>query len=295
MVLYQQYQGPMARQNTDSANWKLSSTSTPVISPPAIAHKSSEPVWNPPLSERYFTMIRSFRIELLFHYPIDCDPYKPSGSLTSDEKQRDLALRLSYYSDQLHRLIGRLFLRQRPIGRLEVVVKLSSINMGRNTAFSATQWLLDPFRRLCQVAKPQLVSITINDLQKRKIELLYPCQICAAANGTFATYVKSWSKDLSSSQPSLKCTQVLEAYWKLENLISSMKEHSYNAEPRFSQFIWLLQAARIARDCNNLKLFRKVWDRVVAIWFEYLDHRKSLQSNVERSIDAINGVVEKVS
>jgi hypothetical protein len=77
--------------------------------------------------------------------------------------------------------------------------------------------------------------------------------------------------------------------------MSRMKEQGYYAEPRFSQFIRLLQAARIARDSNNLELFRKVWDSVVAIWLEYLDHRKRLQSNVARSIDAINSVVERVS
>ena len=285
----------MARVNRDSSNWRFSSTSTPVISPPAIAYRPFEPVWNPPLSERYFTMIQSFRIELLFHYPINCGPYKPSGSSTSEEKRRDLALELSYYSDQLHRLIGRLCLRQRPIGRLEIVVKFSGAYIEQDTAISATQSLLNPFRRLYRIAKPQLLSITINDLQKRKIELLCPCRICAAASRTLANYVKCWSKDLSSSQPSLKCTEILEAFWKLENLMSSMKEHGYNAEPRFSQFIRLLQAARIARDSNNIELFRKVWDQVAAIWLEYLDHRKRLESNVARSIDALNGVVERVS
>lgn len=295
MLLDQQYEGLMARPSKDSRNWRFSSTSTPVISPPAVAHRPFEPVWNPPLSERYFAMIQSFRIELLFHYPIDCGPYKPSGSSTSDEKRRDLASELSYYSDQLHRLIGRLCLRQRPIARLEIVVKFSGAFIDRDTAFSATQSLLNPFRRLCRIAKPQLLSITINDLQKRKIELLCRCRICAADSRTLANYVKCWSKDLSSSQPSLECTQVLEAYWKLENLMSRMKEQGYYAEPRFSQFIRLLQAARIARDSNNLELFRKVWDSVVAIWLEYLDHRKRLQSNVARSIDAINSVVERVS
>jgi hypothetical protein len=294
MLLDQQYQGLMVRPNRDSRNRESSSTYTPVISPPAIARRPFEPVWNSPLSEKYFTMIQSFRIEILFYYPIDCGPYKPPGLLTP-EKQRDLALRLSYYTDQLHRLIGRLCLRRRPIGRLEIVVKFFKVYVERDAVFWAMQVLLNPFRRLCQVAKPQVLSIATYNRQNRGRQLLCPCQNCAAVNRPFAKYVECWSNDLSSSQSSLKCNQLLEAYCKLENLLSVIKEHGHNAEPRFSQFVRLLEAARIARDSNSLELFRKVWDRVVAIWLEYLDHQKSLQSNVARSIDTINSVVKKRS
>ena len=236
-------------------------------------------------------MIQSFRIELLFDYPINY-AYKPPGSSTSEaERRKYLGLRLSHYCDQLHRLIGRLRLRQKPIAHLEIVIKFSKTYIESSTpmeAFSAARVLLNPFRRLCMVAKPQVLSITMNDFKRREMELLSPGRVPSY----LANYLKSWSKDLSSAQPSFKCDQVLDAYWRLENLLSNIKER-YKAEPRFIQFEELLQAARNARENNNLENFKKFWDRVVAIWYEYLDDQRGFQFNVTRSIDAIIDTVEE--
>jgi hypothetical protein len=271
------------------------------MSPPAIASRPVKSVWDPPLSERYFTKIQSFRIELLFHDPINYAPYKPpeSSTSTSDAEKQVLELRTSHYCDQLHRLIGRLQLRQRPISRLEITIKFSITYVAPSSfpihkdVFFAVCSLLQPFQRLCKVAKPRVLSITINDFQNRERKLLFG-RICCAECRSFAKYLARWPKALSSSQPSFKCEQVLEAYWRLESLLSSIQGHC-DAEPRFFQFAELLQAARIARELNNIERFRKIWDRVVTIWFEYLEGQEYFQSSVARSIDAINGIVEKGS
>ena len=262
------------------------------MSPPTVT-QPVEPVWNPPLSERYFTRIQSFRIELWFHYPTN---YKPPGSSASDtEKQTVLGFRLSRYCDQLHRLIGRLQLRQTPIAYLEIAIKFCTLEPTTPMeAFSAALALLNPFRRLCKVSKPQVLSVTINNSQSREITVLFPDQISSVASRDFTNHLKSWSKDLSSSQASFEGSQVLEAYWRLENLVSRIKDHC-NSEPRFFQFAGLLQAARIARETNNLGAFRKYWDMVVAIWLEYLDHQNNFQSNVTRSINVICDIVERAS
>lgn len=301
MPLDQQYKALRSRQNQDNSNGESSSIHTPVTSPPAIGHKPVEPVWDPPLSERYFTMIQSFRIELLFHYPISYTPYKPPGSSTSGtDKRKVLRLRLSCYCDQLHRLIGRLRLRERPIAHLEIVIKFSNTYIQPSSfpapmeAYSAARFLLNPFRRLCKVAKPQVLSITINDFPTREMELLCPDRISSPARRAFANYLGCWSKDLSSSQPSFKCDQVLEAYWRLESLLSSIQQH-WKAEPRIFQFAGLLHAARIAREANSLESFREIRDLVRTIWFEHLDDQKVFQSNVMQSIDAIDGIIEKGS
>lgn len=258
---------------------------------PAIACKPAGPIWNPPLTEKYFTMIQSFRIELLFHHPIN---FKSSASSPSDtDKRRVLISRLARYNDQLRRLIERL--RKSTLVRLEITIKYSNSHVESLSlleAFSVSWELLNPFRCLCNVARPQVLSITANDPQHRQLVQLFPGRVSSAATWAFASNLSRWSKDLSSSQPSLKCDQVLEAYWRLESLLSSMKEHC-RAEPRFFQFGELLQAARVAREANNLEHFTKIWDRVVSIWFEYLDNQKGLQINVTRSIDAINGIVAK--
>lgn len=258
---------------------------------PTIVYKPAGPIWNPQLTERYFTMIQSFRIELLFHHPIN---YRSPGSSISDtDKVRVLVSRLARYNDQLHRLIQRL--RKLSLVRLEIIIKFANSNvesLSFQEVFVASWDLLNPFRCLFNVARPRVVSITANDPRSRQFAEIFPSRVSSSETRAFANNLNSWSKDLSSSQPSLKCDQVLEAYWGLENLLSSMKEHC-KSEPRFLQFGELLQAARIAREANNLEHFKKIWDRVVAIWFEHLDFQESLQSNVTQSIDAINGIVNK--
>ena len=258
---------------------------------PTIVYKPAGPIWNPQLTERYFAMIQSFRIELLFHHPINC--LSPNSSTSDTDKQRLLVSRLARYNDQLRRLIERL--RKLSLVRLEITIKFSNSHvesLSFQEAFIASRDLLNPFRCLCNVARPQVLSITANDPRSRQFAPIFPSRVSSAETRAFANNLNSWSKDLSSSQPSLKCDQVLEAYWRLENLLSSMKEHC-KSEPRFFQFGELLQAARIAREANNLEHFKKIWARVVAIWFEHLDAQKSLQSNVTQSIDAMNGIVNK--
>ncbi|KFY00404.1 hypothetical protein V490_01366 [Pseudogymnoascus sp. VKM F-3557] len=266
-------------------------TPTPFMLTPAIAGKPAGPIWNPPITEKYFTMIHSFRIELLFHHPIN---YKSPASSTPDaDKRRVLVSRLARYNDQLRRLVERL--RRSTLVRLEITIRFSNSyveSLSLLEAFSASWDLLNPFRCLCNIARPQVLYITANDSQNRQLVQLFPGRVSSAETWAFASNLNRWSKDLSSSQPSLKCDQVLEAYWSLENLLFSIKEHC-RAEPRFFQFEELLQAARIARETNNLEHFTEIWGRVISIWFEYLDNQQGLQINVTRSIDAINGIVAK--
>ena len=88
---------------------------------------------------------------------------------------------------------------------------------------------------------------------------------------------------------------VFKAYWQLENLLSRMKEHYHHADPEIGQFADLLHVARTAREAEDLTRFRVIWDRVVDIWFDYLNHQKEFQSNVALSIDAIYGIVKNGS
>jgi hypothetical protein len=291
----------MARQDQDNINGESSSTRPPAIrgiqlpigSPVPFAYRLMEPIWHPPLSERYFNMIRSFLIELVFPPGGQNLPYYYAyGTSNADAaKYKILELRLYEYCDYLHRLIGRLRLIQRPIAHLEIIIKFGNTYMERSEAFSAVQLLLQPFRRLCNVAKPEVLSITMKDFQNRETELLIPDWISCAVDRTFADYVKCWSRDLSNSEPSWECSQVFEAYWQLEKLLSSIKEHCHHTGPKFNQFADLLHAARIAREAEDLVHFREIWDQVVNIWFDYLNSQEGFQSNVARSINAIYDIV----
>jgi hypothetical protein len=53
--------------------------------------------------------------------------------------------------------------------------------------------------------------------------------------------------------------------------VSSIKGHC-SIEPKFALLTELLQATRIVREAKDLEELRKVWDQVVALWFEYLDN-----------------------
>jgi hypothetical protein len=99
------------------------------------------------------------------------------------------------------------------------------------------------------------------------------------------------SEDLSSSQPSFECSQVFEAYWQLEKLLFSIQDQYHNAELKFYQFADLLHSARIAREADDLASFKEIWDQVVNIWLDYLNHQKDFQSNVARSIDSMYDIV----
>jgi hypothetical protein len=292
----------MARQEQDNINGGSSSTHTPAIrgiqqpngSHIPYAFGLIETIWRPPISDRCFNMIRSLLIEFVF--PCVRGPYfvnRPAhGSSNEDAAiRKTLELRLYDYCDHLHKLIERLQLIQRPIAHLDIIIKFGDTYIEREEALSAAQVLLRPFRRLYDVARPNVLSITMQDFQGWETELLIPDWISCTADRTFADYLQCWSRDLSSSQPSCECPQVFEAYWKLKELVSSVKVHCSHAEPIFSQFGDLLQAARVAREAEDLTYFKEIWDQVVNIWFDYLNDRKNFQSNVARSIDAIYDIV----
>jgi hypothetical protein len=292
----------MARQEQDNISGGSSSTHTPAIrgiQPPNRPHipysyGPIETYWRPPISDRCFNVIRSFLIEFVFPSPSGPDfanRHAHGSSNAGVAIHKILESRLYDYCDHLHKLIERLQLIQRPIAHLDIMIKFGDTYIEREEAFSAAQFLLRPFRRLYNVAKPNVLSITMDDFLSWETELLIPDWISCTADRTFADYLKCWSRDLSSSQPSSECPQVYKAYWKLSELLSSVKEHCYHAEPIFSQFTDLLHAARVAREAEDLTRFKEIWDQVVNIWFDYLNDRKNFQFNVARSIDAIYDIV----
>ena len=292
----------MARQEQDNISRDPNSTHSPATrdiqrparSPISYTYGPIETLWHPPLCSRYFNMIQSFLIEFVFPSPVGSNSViqrVPGTSNTDVAMQRNLELRLYDYCDHLHKLIGRLQLIQRPIARLEIIIEFGSNYNTREEAFCAAQFLLRPFRRLCCVARPKVLSITMEDFQNRETELLTTDWTSCEADMIFADYLKCWSRDLSGSEPSFECPQVFEAYWKLEKLLHSIKEHCYHAEPKFDQFTDWLHAARIAREANDLTGFKEIWDHVVNTWCDYQNNQKNFQSSVARSIDTIYDIV----
>jgi len=245
-----------------------------------------EPIWLPPISQRHFNLIQSFRIKILFAFPAHM------GSTVEDQKA--VELKLYDYTDHLHRLVGRLRLIEKPILRLEVAINFGqSPFLDRGTAFSSAQILLRPFQRLRNITKPLVPRIMMTDHNNIDVELL-PTSNTLAADKNFIKYVESWFWDLSSDEWIVEDPPLFDAYWKLKKLIFNIKEHCLN-QPKIEEFADLLHAARVVREDDNLPQFREIWDRVVNIWFDYLSYEKQFQSGVSSSIDAIYGVVSNGS
>ncbi|KAH6667799.1 hypothetical protein B0J14DRAFT_172586 [Halenospora varia] len=260
--------GPTIRGNQPHVKSPVSYTNGPI-----------EPVWDPPLGERYFNMIRSFRIEIVF--------FSPSAPNSEAARHKAFKSRLLDYCDHLHRLIGRLRIIRRPIARLEIVLKFGN---AYRDAFPIAQFLLRPFQRLYNVAKPDLLSITIQDSQG-EVGLLTPDWASSPAGVKLAAYLKRLFKHMSSSQPPPELP-VFKAYWQLEKLLSYMKEHLCQADPRIGQIAGLLYIMRFAREAEDLARFSEIWNQVVNIWIDCQNQHTEFQSNVALSINNIYSTVQ---
>jgi hypothetical protein len=244
----------------------------------------AEPTWVPPINPRHFNLIQSFRIHIIFAFP-------RMANTTMDEKAVETSL--YEWTDHLHRLVGRLLLIQKPIVRLEVAIRFVTNPYGREKAFSFAQILLRPFQRLRNIVKPAVSSIITTDANHIETELL-PTWNAAVADKKFAGYVEQWFRELSSDEMTFVDPPVFDAYWQLKSLLLSIKAHCHN-QPRLEEFADLLHAARVVREDDNLPQFREIWDRVVNVWFDYLNYEKEFQSRVALSIDGIYDTVSSGS
>jgi hypothetical protein len=257
-----------------------------------------EPAWDPPLNLKYFNMIQSFRVEIVFPAPPRAFPPPgppPPPSLpppTPDMRAKWLAKLLHTYCDHLHKLIGRFRLLPRPLARLHVVIglKLGGIVTNLEEAISAARVLLRPFQRLRNVSTPEVPLILIKNFENQEVELLNnPHWTSLVSDLHFDDYLNSWLSDVTSAGPSFD-PPVFKAYWQLEQLMSNIRGNHSDAS--FQPFAELLHTARVAREADDLPNFRTVWDTVLNIWFDYVNNQRLFQSNVSLSIDAIDSTIK---
>jgi hypothetical protein len=290
----------MARQEQHNITGNGSSSSSyhPPINRNGTPHDSfmvpyasgpAEPAWDPPLMVNYFNMIQSFLVEIVL--PLQSGPKLPGHQGSPEEVAKALELKLYDYCDDLHKLVGRFRLTQRPLAQLKIVIKLGKIE--REEAISVAQVLLRPFERLRNVGKPEFPLIFINDREDREIDLLKHADCASYILGqNFYEYLNHWVSDLSSSGPSLS-PPVFEAYWQLERLLSGIRSH--HSDVKFGQFTKLLHTARVAREVDDILSFKAVWDLVVKIWSEYVNDQRLFRSNVALSIDTIGSIIKENS
>jgi hypothetical protein len=267
----------MLQVNKVSSNGEVGLSSAPLL--------HGEPSWNLPICERYFTMIRSFRVEILFQYPVLPAPATP-GTVVVDSYT---AVKLSHLCDQLHLLVARLRFKQGPISRLEVAINFPYTHIdGLSYLMSrihliAVKVLLNTFRRLCKVDRPQVSSIAICDSQDHIVNILLPGGMTPESRSHYDEFLEHWSRELSRPQPSSKFVRALEGYWRLANLVSNIQHHC-PAEQVFQGLAGFLANAKTAREVGDLQHLGKFWDWISALWFKYLQEHGVLQSRITQSI-----------
>ncbi|CZR68680.1 uncharacterized protein PAC_18579 [Phialocephala subalpina] len=324
--------GPMLQPQPLSAQFvgftlpRMFQGSTPSgILASSIVPPAPGPIWDSPLSPRYFDEIRSFRIEI-------CLPTSPSNNSTTqryyysqlmssgrntlrdaDTARQELESRIYEYSDHLHKLVSRLQLTHRRLSRLVIFIKFGDMysNGNGDEALSAMDILLRPFRRLCNVGSTEVLAShligSVGSDEKQEVPYLinnitpHPKSKhgISEASETFNEYLATFCDSLSASTPSLIPTPAFHAYWKFDALLLKINFHCHHAaamanpdlKAGFEQFTDLRQRARVAREDEDLDNFKAMFQLVMAIWQRYLDWERWFQEDIGSEIRGLWDVV----
>lgn len=269
----QQVQGGMAAPFATPLSMPLGCNTNPCMMGPM------EPIWVPPISFQNFNLITGFCIRIVFAFPY----------AVTDQKQVEASL--YQHTDHLHKLIGRLQLTEKRIRRLQIVIKFTNHpSLTKAEAFSSAEVLLRPFRRLNEISSPAVCSITTTNNSHVEVELL-PTWNLEVTGKRFADYVASWFICLSSEETDYVDPPIHDAYWRLKTFMSTIRKHCSH-QPKLDEFDDLLHAARVVREEENLPQFREIWDRVVNVWYDYLNYEEEFQSGVAGSIGSMYDMLD---
>ncbi|KAH7407110.1 hypothetical protein BKA64DRAFT_407235 [Cadophora sp. MPI-SDFR-AT-0126] len=227
-----------------------------------------------PLAPHHFSMIRSFIIEVIVDDGNQVENFYNPNMPADPEKLESTTFD---FCDHLHKLIGRLQLQ--PLTRLQITMRVGENYSHWQDALVRTRFLLEPFRRLRNVAQPDVLSVTIQAPGMDEMELLQ----------YLPEYLHEWSSDLKSSRFSLQ-SPIFEAYWQLEDMVNTLKKH-YRHDSRLDSMDEYLHGARVARENDDRETFRMIWGQVVNVYMDYLNYQKEFQTNMAMTIDRINGLL----
>lgn len=320
---------PLASASASTANFPIVNTHSNDPSIPnflSMVPPVSEPDWDTPLSSKYFNQIQSFRIEI-------CLPLAPNQSTIQNyynpgtrntlpdvsSANADLEFRIYEYSDYLHMLVSRLQTTHRRLSRLEIMVRFGDMYYDRNedTALSAMDILIRPFRRLCNVGSTEVLATRLMTIpgsdEKQEVPYLINNitpqpkskasisvkQCIAEASESLNEYLATFCDSLSATSPSLTPSPAFHTYWRLDALLSKMTQHCHHTaamsipdlKAGFDQFGDLRRRARVAREDEDLESFKAMFGLVRGIWQRYLDWEKWFQESVWGDIQGVWDVV----
>ena len=252
--------------------------------------------WEPPISQRYFRRIRSFHIAITFDVP------------THSEEAR-VANDRHLLCDNLHRIV-ELFINndQHTIRNLDISITLLGIHVedtkAKNAAVMHAKALLEPFRRLRNVSRPRVVSIsfpeplpagrfatlamTAAQIQGRsRIDLIRDPDSRPVLSQQVKSFIEDLCKNLASSEPAPE-SPALKYYAMLANTISEISEHPYWLDSDLSDMGRWLEIARAAREENDLKSMKSVYAKMVKKLKEYSSRYKEFMAEAITKMRSIN-------
>ncbi|PVH75860.1 hypothetical protein DL98DRAFT_518339 [Cadophora sp. DSE1049] len=228
----------------------------------------------PPLAPHHFSMIRSFIIEIIVDDGNQvANYYNPDMPIDPAKLEKTTF----DFCDHLHKLVGRL--RLQPLTRVQITMRVGENYSQWQEAVVRTRFLLQPFRRLRNIAQPDVLSVTIQPPGMQEMELLQ----------YLPEYIQEWSSDLQSSRPAHE-SPIFEAYWQLEDMLRTLKQH-YRHDDRLEPMDEYLHGARVARENDDQETFGMIWGHVVNVYMDYVNYQKEFQTNMEITIDRINGLL----
>lgn len=263
---------------------------------PERANNSFLRPWEPPLSQRYFRRVRSFHIAITFDVPTKSEEARA-------ENERHLLC------DSLHRVV-ELFISddQHTIRNLDISIMMLGIQVGdaktKKAVISHAESLLEPFRRLRNVSKPRVVSISIpepltpgifgpmgitmaHNQDRPGIDLIRDLDSRPTFNHPIQSFIEEFCKELASSDPPPE-SHALKYFAMLANTISEMSEHPYWLVSDLDDMDKWLEIARAAREGNDLKSMKSVYAKMVIKLKEYSSSYKDFMGGSIKKMRSIN-------
>jgi hypothetical protein len=252
--------------------------------------------WEPPISERYFRRIRSFHIDITF----DVSTHSEEARAANDRH---------LLCDNLHRIV-ELFINndQHTLRSLDISITLLGIHVEdskvKNASVTHAKALLEPFRRLRNVSKPRVVSISLpepltsgrygamgitaaQNQSRSGVDLIRDSDSGTILSQQVKGFIEDLCKDLTSSEPAPE-SLALKYYAMLANTISEISEYPYWLESDIVDMGKWLEIARAAREENDLKSMKSVYAKMVNKLKEYSSRYKEFMGEAIRKMRSIN-------
>jgi hypothetical protein len=240
-------------------------------------------------------MIRSFHVAITFDVP------------THSEESRAANDR-HLLCDNLHRIV-ELFINndQHTIRNLDISITLLGIHVddakAKNAAVMHAKALLEPFRRLRNVSRPRVVSISfpeplppgrsanimaaVQNQGRSRIDLIRDPDSRPKLSQQVKSFIQDLCETLASSEPAPE-SPALKYYAMLANTISEISEHPYWLDSDLSDMGRWLEIARAAREENDLKSMKSVYAKMVKKLKEYSSRYKEFMSEAITKMRSIN-------